>query len=108
MVRTREKHRWWQCVQERSSTLRTYKRLKKNESGLAMESYLSAPHGGWNDLGLVGRKALTRIRCGHHELRICTGAWDGLDEEDRWCPMCAEAVETEEHFLLDCAFRKDE
>ncbi len=58
--------------------------------------------------GGPGRRALARIRCGHHELRICTGAWDGLDEEDRWCPVCAEAVETEEHFLLDCTARKDE
>ncbi len=56
----------------------------------------------------AGATCATRICCGHHELRICTGAWDGLDEEDRWCSLCAEAVETEEHFLLGCAARKDE
>ena len=73
-----------------------------------LEKYLNVSHGGWNDLGLLGRRALTRIRCGHHELRICSGVWEGLDVEDRWCSMCAEAVETEEHFLLDCVNRKDE
>jgi len=107
VVRTRDQHHWWRCVEERP-TLSIYRQLKKNASGLVLEKYLSVPHGGWNDLGLIGRRALTRIRCGHHELRICTGAWEGLDVEDRWCPMCAEAVETEEHFLLDCAHWKDE
>jgi len=106
-VRTREKQHWWRCVQERA-TLRVYAQLKRSAAGLRQEAYLTAPHGGWNDLGLVGRKALTRIRCGHHELRCCTGAWDGLDEEDRWCPLCAQAAETEPHFLLDCTIFKEE
>jgi hypothetical protein len=106
-VREREQQQWWRAVQERSS-LRLYSQLKRSAAGLALESYLSAPHGGWNDLGLVGRRALTRIRCGHHELRICTGAWDGLDVEDRLCPLCAAAAETEQHFLLDCAVYRDE
>jgi hypothetical protein len=100
-VREREKHHWWRAVQERAA-LRTYSQLKRNASGLAEEAYLSAPHGGWHDLGLVGRKALTRIRCGYHELRSCVGGWDRLDEEDRWCPLCNTDVETERHFLLDC------
>jgi hypothetical protein len=82
-VRTREQHQWWSCVQERPS-LRVYAQLKRSAAGLVQEAYLSAPHGGWNDLGLVGRKALTRIRCGHHELRCCTGAWEDIDAEDRW------------------------
>jgi hypothetical protein len=100
-VRTREQYYWWRCVQERP-TLSVYAQLKRSAAGLVQEAYLSAPHGGWNDLGLVGRKALTRIRCGHHELRCCTGAWQGIDAEDRWCPLCAGAAETEQHFLLDC------
>jgi len=87
-VRSREQHQWWRCITERPA-LQVYAQLKRSAAGLAMEAYLSAPHGGWNDLGLVGRKALTRIRCGHHELRVCSGAWDGLDVEDRWCPLCA-------------------
>ena len=106
-VRDREKQHWWRCVQERP-TLRVYSQLKKSAAGLVQEAYLSTQHGGWNDLGLVGRRALTRIRCGHHELRACTGPWDDIDEEDRWCPLCATAVETEQHFLLDCGLLKDE
>jgi len=106
-VRLREKHHWWRCVQERPS-LRTYAQLKGSAAGLSAEAYLSAPHGGWNDLGRVGRRALTRIRCGHHELRCCTGAWLRFDEEDRWCLFCGKAVETERHFLLDCEWRESE
>jgi hypothetical protein len=103
-VRTREKHRWWRCVQERP-TLSTYAQLKGSAAGLSLERYLSAPHGGWNDLGRIGRRALTTIRCGHHELRCSTGGWEEIDEEDRWCLLCAQAAETEEHFLLDCPWR---
>ncbi len=106
-VRTREQHQWWRCVTERPA-LQVYAQLKRSAAGLVMEAYLSAPHGGWNDLGLVGRKALTRIRCGHHELRVCSGAWYGLDVEDRWCPLCAQASETEQHFLLDCTLFESE
>jgi hypothetical protein len=103
-VRTREKHHWWRCVQERP-TLSTYAQLKGSAAGLSLERYLTAPHGGWNGLGRIGRRALTAIRCGHHELRCCTGGWEEIDEEDRWCLLCAQAVETEEHFLLDCPWR---
>ena len=94
-------------MQERHS-LHVYSQLKRSAAGLALEAYLSAPHGGWNDLGLVGRRALTRIRCGHHDLRVCTGGWEGLDFKDRCCLLCATAVETEQHFLLDCAHFEDE
>jgi hypothetical protein len=64
-VRTREKHHWWRRVQDRPS-LRIYAELKGSAAGLSLERYLSAPHGGWNDLGRIGRRALTAIRCGHH------------------------------------------
>jgi hypothetical protein len=103
-VRSREKHHWWRCVQERPA-LRIYSQLKGSASGLSLEQYLSAPHGGWNDLGRIGRRALTAIRCGHHELRCCTGGWECIDEEDRLCPLCAKETETEKHFLLDCQWR---
>ena len=99
-VQKRQKHCWWRAVQARPS-LHIYSQLKRSAAGLALEAYLSAPHGGWNDLGLVGRQALTRIRCGHHDLRVCTGGWDKLDVQDRWCQLCATAVETEQHFLMD-------
>ena len=76
-------------------------------SGLRIEQYLTAPHGGWNDLGRMGRRALTAIRCGHHELRCCTDGWEEIDEEDGLCPLCATAVETEQHFLLDCEWHEN-
>jgi hypothetical protein len=97
-VRDQENH-WWRTIQERSA-LRTYSQLKKN----AVESHqiLSAPHGSWNDLGLMGRLDLTRICCGHHDLHVCTGGWDEIKLKDRWCLLCEAAVETEQHFLMDC------
>jgi hypothetical protein len=56
----------------------------------------------------MGRVAVTRIRSGHHELRITTGEWEGLEERLRVCLMCAAAVETVDHFLLDCTHYRDE
>lgn len=106
VVRQREQHHWWRCVQERS-TLHIYSQLKQSAAHLSLEAYLSAPHGGWNDLGLVGRRALTRLRCGHHDLRIITGGWEGLEAQERLCPLCAAAVETEQHHLLDCSYFDD-
>jgi hypothetical protein len=93
-------------VQERPA-LHIYAQLKGGASGLRIEQYLTAPHGGWNDLGRMGRRALTAIRCGHHELRCCTDGWEEIDEEDRLCPLCATAVETEQHFLLDCEWHEN-
>ena len=88
--------------------LRTYVKLKKGPSGLVLESYLSAPHGGWNDLGLMGRKVMSRIRCGCNSLRVNTGRWDGEEIDERLCLMCGVAVETEQHFLLECNFYQQE
>jgi hypothetical protein len=105
-VRKREQARWWREVQSRP-ILRTYVRLKQ-PCKLHLESYLTMPHGGWNDLRLIGRKALTRLRCGTNELRIHTGRFDGTPECDRLCWMCGTpSVEDERHFLLVCEEYQD-
>ena len=57
--------------------------------------------------GLAGRRALTRLRCGTNELRINTGRWESLPVALRLCPVCGLGVETESHFLLDCAFNAE-
>jgi hypothetical protein len=105
-VRIKEATRWWNEIRSRPM-LRTYVTLKQRHS-LQLESYLTVPHGGWNDLRLIGRKALTRLRCGANELRIDTGRHEGLDASNRICRLCAEAVETERHFLLTCSFLREE
>ena len=52
----------------------------------------------------MGRQVLTRLRSGTSELRIHTGRFDGLRRAERICRLCADDVETERHFLLDCSF----
>jgi hypothetical protein len=106
-VRDRERNRWWNALGQHSS-LGTYRELKAGPSALQLEDYLCAPHGGWNDRTLLGRRALTRLRSGTSELRISTGRWTALPAAERQCLQCAAAVETEEHFLLDCALFSDE
>lgn len=74
-----------------------------------LQSYLTVPHGGWSDKRLVGRKVLTRLRCGSNDLRIDTGRWDGLTADERLCLVCGEGdVETEQHFLLECNYYQDD
>jgi hypothetical protein len=52
---------------------------------------------------LIGRKALTRLRCGTNELCIHTGRFDGTPECDRVCWICGtQSVDDERHFLLVC------
>jgi len=75
---------------------------------LEQQDYLRAPRGSWNDRTLLGRRALTRLRSGSSEPRISTGRWTALPADERPCLQCAATVETEEHFLLDCAVFADE
>ena len=72
---------------------------------LELQYYLTIPHGGWNDRIRVGRRALTQLRLGSNPLRIDTARKDGIPARNRICPMCFDAVETEQHFLLECNTR---
>jgi len=97
----RDVARWVRHVSARP-ILRTYRQLSSFSTDSTIAAYLTIPHGGWNDRVLLGRQGLTRLRCGVNELRIHTGRYDGLDEEFRICLICANGVEDERHFLLDC------
>ena len=91
--------------------LRTYKQLQLQSSPLSLARYLTVPHGGWNDLRLIGRRLLTSLRCGVNQLRLHTGRWEGgglLPPEERTCLCCYQQSETESHFLLRCALYSDE
>jgi len=46
---------------------------------------------------------LTALRCGSSRLRLHTGAWAGLPEAERLCLLCGDGVESEQHFILECA-----
>ena len=101
-VREREEACWQKAALQRP-ILRTYMQCQFMLT-FQIASYLMTPHGGWKDLRLEGRKAMTRLRCGTNELRIHTGRFIRLPEQERVCQLCIDEVEDERHFLLRCAF----
>ena len=60
----------------------------------------------------LGRRAMTRLRCGTNELRLHTGRFDGTPEVQRLCVSCIDIpagvqhVEDERHFLLECEYHQ--
>jgi len=52
------------------------------------------------------RSALSKVRCGVAPIRIETGCYDNLKENERICPFC-ECVEDEMHVLLHCNLYAD-
>ena len=95
-IHGREQDEWWRTVSVRPK-LRTYSRVKKK---LALENYL-------NSENEKGRREMARIRSGTNELRIETGRYDEEEEEERRCWFGCNAVEDEEHFLMDCMIYED-
>ena len=72
--------------------MRTYINVKEK---LKMEKYIEIPDE-------RGRRSMARLRSGTNDLRIETGRYVKLERDDRRCWFGCEAVEDEEHFLLDC------
>ena len=82
--------------------LRTYKLFKKD---FRLENYLMEIENTKHAL------ALTRFRISSHNLRIETGRYDQrkIKPEDRLCIYCrSQAVEDEQHFLLQCPLYDNE
>ena len=46
--------------------------------------------------------ALARFRCRIAAIRIETGRYEGLPENERICPVCENVVEDEYHVLCQC------
>ena len=104
-IRAKEAARWRREMNERP-ILRTYRTIMRSNR-MQLQAYLTIPHGGWNDRIRIGRKVLTRLRCGVNELRIHTGRFDGLEVDQRVCRLCADGIEDERHFLLTCEQYQD-
>ena len=51
--------------------------------------------------------AYAKFRMGVAPLRIETGRYEGLEEENRLCFHCKDKVESEEHVLLHCPAYQD-
>jgi hypothetical protein len=51
------------------------------------------------------RRELCKLRTSSHSLQIERGRYKNIEENQRFCTLCAQnKVETEEHFLLECNY----
>ena len=73
--------------------LRTYKQFK---SSVYCEPYITKVR------HRLHRSALAKFRLGVAPIRLETGRYEGLAENQRLCPLCENAVENEVHVLLYC------
>ena len=78
--------------------LRTYRMVKTE---FKTEAYVKCI------LGRQQRSALARFRCGTAAIRIETGRYEGLPENERICPVCENVVEDEYHVLCQCPLYTD-
>ena len=88
----------WNEVKSKSPKLSFYHQCKTK---FQKETYLSEINN-FND-----RASLTRIRISAHDLKIETGRYSNLPQDERVCPWCELAmdkrlIENEQHFLFNC------
>ena len=84
-------------ISKESSKLRTYALFKKDKG---FESYLTEIK------NLSVRKQVTKFRLSNHQLMIEKGRHQGINADNRICPLCKNGVETEFHFLFFCPIYK--
>ena len=93
----------FQDINRLDSKLRTFAKLK---TYIGLENYLISCQ------RLENRTAISKFRLSNHDLMIERGRYLGIDKSERFCPFCLNLIETEEHFLLQCAtfntLRKDQ
>ena len=87
----------FESISKESSKLRTCSLFKKDKRS---EPYLSEIK------NINVRKLVTKFRLSNHRLMIEVGRHQGLNIEDRICPLCSASVENESHFLLSCPIYK--
>ena len=83
------------CVDDNRNKLKTFKSFKfifKREKYIEVIKYREV------------RKALPKLRCSNHRLKIEEGRFMSIPQENRICPnpSCNGDVEDEIHFLLSC------
>ena len=78
--------------------LRTYRLFKTDYE---VENYCKIR------LPIAHRSAYAKFRCGVAPLKIETGRYEGLAENDRICPFCLNDLEDESHVILNCAMYQD-
>ena len=88
----------WKTRASTKPKLRTYVKLK---TCFGAEEYLSG------HLSRYKRSLYAQIRFGILPLNIETGRYRGLKEEQRRCIFCADKVENEYHFIMECVMYND-
>ena len=79
--------------------LRTYKLYK---SEFITEQYCKMV------LPLKHRSAFAKFRCGVAPIRLETGRYENIPEQERVCPYCNVFVEDEFHVMLNCGLYENE
>jgi hypothetical protein len=78
--------------------LRTYCTFKKDYS---VENYCTMI------MPPLHRSAFCKFRCGVAPIRLETGRYENLSEQNRTCPFCVNNVESESHVILQCSLYDD-
>lgn len=55
-----------------------------------------------DNLPFPHRSSLAKFRCGVAPIRLETGRYENLQENQRICPLCLDGVESELHVMLKC------
>ncbi len=94
------KSQWFQNVYQKRAIsgqarnkLRTY---RQHKTQFKAEDYL---------IKVVTRKhcsALAKFRVGVDPIRLETGRYEGLEVDERECPICKNKIEAEEHVITRC------
>ena len=59
-------------------------------------------------LPLKHRSAFAKFRCGVAPIRLETGRYENIPENERLCPYCSVFVEDEIHVMLNCNLYENE
>ena len=73
--------------------LRTYRMYKQD---YVLEDYVKL------QMPIKHRTAFAKFRCGVAPLRLETGRYENIAENQRICPLCRSAIENEIHVLFHC------
>ena len=96
-IQDEEEEEWRKRIDSKTK-LRTYRAMKRN---LETEKYF--------EKGTAQqRRVMVMMRGGTNDLRIETGRYEKLEEEESICFCESGEVEDERHFLCRCAAWKDE
>ena len=97
MIHDYEERSWWNRMNEGDVTRKKIRNYVKFKKKLRLEKYLLV------NSSSQGRRYHTSLRTGTNILEIEKGRYERVHRDFRFCKNCdLKAVESEEHFLLEC------